>query len=72
MTDTPHGAARDPRGCRYIHGHPGDSGWHYCQEPTLPGSAYCAEHHAQCHMPPEAAAAHLRRLMAMVDRLDAA
>lgn len=64
-------ASQDPQGCRYIHGDVPGADWHYCNRPTVAGSAYCADHHAACHLPPATAAAHLRMLMAMVDRLDA-
>jgi hypothetical protein len=37
-------------GCRYIHGDP-KGRWSYCGKPCLPGSPYCAEHHALCRLP---------------------
>lgn len=49
----------DPTGCRHIDGDPrGD--WAYCNAPQLPGSPYCAAHHALCRIPadrPDALAA---------------
>ena len=32
---------REPIGCRYIHGHPSDEDWYYCQKP---GEPWCEEH----------------------------
>lgn len=64
-------ASREPRGCRFIHGDPPGLDWHYCQDPRLPGSPYCAAHHALCHVPADKAAAHMRALIAMVERMTA-
>lgn len=46
-------ARREPRGCRYIHGHPDQPHWHYCQAKQRPGSSYCETHHLICHRPIE-------------------
>ena len=44
---------QDPVGCRWIDGEPGrDANWSYCQEPTLPGTSWCAAHHARCFTAP--------------------
>ncbi len=42
-------------GCRYIHGDPKGT-WRYCGAPRVPGSPYCAEHHALCRRPADDAA----------------
>lgn len=47
---------QDPRGCRFIHGHPGDGEWRYCQGPLAEGARlgdaahppYCERHAARC------------------------
>jgi hypothetical protein len=50
----PHLGAKEPRGCRYIIGDtlPG-ADWRYCQDDRMPGSVYCAAHHARCHHKPK-------------------
>jgi hypothetical protein len=35
-------------GCSYILGD--DQGRHFCGQPLRPGSSYCPQHHALCHV----------------------
>lgn len=54
-------SCREPRGCRFIHGDPGDGPWGYCQGELPEGArlgnlanpAYCKEHSRLC-VPPAA------------------
>ena len=46
-TEDPH----EPRGCVYIHGHPDQGDWRYCQAGQQAGSSYCAYHHHICYTP---------------------
>ena len=39
-----------PDGCRYITGHNGTAQW--CGRKEKPGSSYCPDHHALCHIAP--------------------
>ncbi len=67
----PHPHPKEPTGCRYIHGEVPGLDWHYCQEPRLDESAYCATHHAACHIPADKADAHLRALVSALSRMAA-
>ncbi|NUB24633.1 hypothetical protein [Azospirillum brasilense] len=43
---------KEPHGCRWIDGEPGEPGksWSYCQaKPHQPGSSWCAQHHARVY-----------------------
>lgn len=60
--DSGHLGNQDPRGCRFIHGHPGDGEWRYCQK-ALPEGArmgdaahppYCERHAKRCMGPSSA------------------
>jgi GcrA cell cycle regulator len=39
--------------CSWPHGHPGEKGFHFCGERTLPGKPYCAEHAALAYVKPK-------------------
>lgn len=41
---------QEASGCRWIHGHPGEKGWRYCQAPQRRGSQFCEEHHIRCYL----------------------
>ena len=36
--------------CQWPHGHPGQAGFHFCGEASLPGKPYCAEHAARAYV----------------------
>lgn len=36
--------------CRYPMGNPGDSGFHFCCDPVLPGYPYCKTHKEKCYI----------------------
>lgn len=40
-----------PQQCRYISGQKPYGDKPYCDDPTKPGSSYCAPHHAMCWVP---------------------
>ncbi len=44
-----------PKTCQYIAGRPSADDTCKCGRPSLPRSAYCAEHHARCWTTEEAA-----------------
>jgi hypothetical protein len=69
MSENPSQLGRqEPRGCRFIYGHPGEGDWHYCQrhlavaaragDPAHP--PYCA-HHTKVALKPETEAARRSR-----------
>lgn len=43
--------APEPGGCRWLHGHPGHAGAHWCKAPAKPGSSYCEAHHRRVYRP---------------------
>ncbi len=36
--------------CQWPHGHPGQEGFHFCGQPSLPGKPYCPEHAARAYV----------------------
>lgn len=63
MCENPSDLGRqEPRGCRFIYGDPGESGWHYCQRTIIEGGKmgdaqhppYCARHTKVCVQPHKA------------------
>lgn len=44
-------SAKEPHGCRWIHGDLKDENWRYCQAGQRPGSAYCEQHHRRVFVP---------------------
>lgn len=45
LARAPRPPEQEPRGCRWIDGHPPKPGWRYCQGHLVEGSSYCAHHH---------------------------
>lgn len=62
-------ASADAGGCAYILAAGGAEGPRVCRAPCRPGSSYCREHHALCHLPAGSAAERqqLRALDALAD-----
>lgn len=38
--------------CRWPEGHPGETGFHFCGKPIIPGKPYCGEHAARAYHRP--------------------
>jgi GcrA cell cycle regulator len=36
--------------CQWPYGHPGQDGFHFCGQPSLPGKPYCPEHAARAYV----------------------
>jgi hypothetical protein len=42
-------ASTPARTCRWIDGDVRDPGWRYCDQPTIVGRSWCAEHNARAY-----------------------
>ena len=56
--------------CSYPFGTPGTAGFRFCDEASLPGKSYCAEHHALCFVAPNRKVKHWDTLGDYMSRRD--